>query len=1257
MWSVEPPEGFPRDARYEFVRYVGRGGAGKVYEVFDRQLGRVVALKTLANFTPAAVHQLKREFRTLADVHHPSLVRLYELVSTSEGMTFFTMEFVRGVHFDRYVRRSCPAPALSLEMRGIPTVRPGECGRNFDPPLPQSPSNIPRLREALLGLVRGLRALHASGRLHRDIKPQNVLVTEAGRVVLLDFGIATRVVPEDHDESVVVGTPEYMAPEQACAMLPEPTHDWYSVGALLFRVLVGRPPFVGSFQSVVASKTTSDASRPSTLVAGVPNDLDELCCALLDRDPKRRPTGGDILRALGTAPSLRPFQARAEGPRGVRPALVGRADELRVLERAFLSVLHGQSAAVRVSGSSGMGKSTLVQRFVDELAGNQRAIVLRAHVHEHERIPYKAIDGAIDSLTGCLLSRERNGDRVRASVNSRALACLFPVLGSISAVSTLPEHANRDPMRTRELAFKGLGELVREASRGKPVVLAIDDAQWGDADSVALLLEMVRPPAPVPLLVILSHRDGDLGASSFLSDLLRRWPPAVPMSEVALGPLDLCDSRALVLRELGSETESALAIADFIARESAGNPFLAQALAYGAKNAISSPQQSGDGDSRAGVQRLVEARVADLGDEAHRVLELAAVSGRPVAVEIVAAAAGVRDLESTIGVLGDRKLIRLVQQDGHELLATSHDRIRDAVATALSADTLREHHERLALAFDATSSADVEARVTHWLGAGNPREAGRAAKAAAEQAAQKLAFRRAEEFYRIALSALPNATRERTRLYRRLAEVLEWDGRGMAAANVYLEGARDTTGIERSEFESSAAMQLLCSGHVEEGSSVLQRSLQSLGLRSPRNAWSAVLGLVVNRVRLSLIIDRCEKRGSSEATEEANARIEALYAAAFGTTFVNPVIAESIQSQHILLALREGGLLARVRALAIEGSHRMKQPGARSAERGNALLARAAALCEQGEDADALAFVQACRGVSHFLRGDFRDAHGLLDQAYADMPRHVAGWHSNAQIYNVFSLVGMGEFQKLSERLPGLLRDAEERDDHFTLSALRVGAQAPLLLAEDRADLAREVLETVTAADRSPHYVLAHWRAMCWQVEVELYSGQFAAAFARFAEDERPLRRSLLLSVAYIRATTEFLRARCALANRALDRTRRMRDVRRGVRALERMKLRWTSVLAAMLKAALSLEEGQRNHAIRFLRDAVELAEENNMFGHAEASRLHLGNLLACDEGWELAARAERRLADRGVRAPSRFAAMLLPLPVEAVEAEPQGDR
>lgn len=189
---------FQGTERFSIRCRLGAGAFGVVYEAFDRERGAAVALKTLRPGNVDALYRLKREFRALADITHPNLATLYELL-THEEQWFFTMELVEGTNFLQYVRAQHAASAAPLSAGG-PGSTVSETPADSAPRPSEAASTAPsfdagRLRTALRQVVSGVAALHDAGKLHRDIKPSNVLVTREGRVVLLDFGLVTELGP------------------------------------------------------------------------------------------------------------------------------------------------------------------------------------------------------------------------------------------------------------------------------------------------------------------------------------------------------------------------------------------------------------------------------------------------------------------------------------------------------------------------------------------------------------------------------------------------------------------------------------------------------------------------------------------------------------------------------------------------------------------------------------------------------------------------------------------------------------------------------------------------------------------------------------------------------------------------------------------------------------------------------------------------------------------------------------------------------
>ncbi|MBZ0234567.1 MAG: serine/threonine protein kinase, partial [Deltaproteobacteria bacterium] len=272
--------------RFEVRALLGSGGMGSVHRVHDRARGHDVALKVLEAAGGRELYRFKREFRMLADILHPNVVRLHELYTAGDAW-MFSMELVEGVPFHRWVRPVEVEPEDDELTRPLPKAPP-------DRVMVPGRLDEARLRDALGQLADGLHALHATGKLHRDIKPSNVLVTHEGRVVILDFGLVADLAALNSDrthENAAVGTPMYMSPEQAADLPLTEASDWYAVGVMLYEVLAGVRPYFGPAMQVLVAKQREVPPPPSQFTAGVPRDLEELCLRLMARAPEERPDG------------------------------------------------------------------------------------------------------------------------------------------------------------------------------------------------------------------------------------------------------------------------------------------------------------------------------------------------------------------------------------------------------------------------------------------------------------------------------------------------------------------------------------------------------------------------------------------------------------------------------------------------------------------------------------------------------------------------------------------------------------------------------------------------------------------------------------------------------------------------------------------------------------------------------------------------------------------------------------------------------
>ncbi|MEI9950781.1 MAG: serine/threonine-protein kinase [Pseudomonadota bacterium] len=328
-------------------------------------------------------------------------------------------------------------------------------------PLPAGVCDIERLRPALSQLAQGVLAIHAAGKLHRDIKPSNVQVTTDGRVVLLDFGVVgdlsnARDNPRLEDQ--ILGTPAYMAPEQARGAAAGMSADWYAVGVMMYEALTERLPFDGKPQDILFNKQGTRPLRPSALAFGVPPDLESLCMDLLQPDPKRRPRGEEVAAQLTRAESSgqRSLPPAALSTSSVRP-FVGREPQLELLDSAFEASDRGESVVVLLAGRSGMGKTVLAQRFLSRVDKQPGTLVLSGRCFEREALPFKGMDSVVDELSRYLTNHAPRAIAEALPPGLHYLARVFPVLRAVPCLGNLapPDARNRRADRTSETSVRG----------------------------------------------------------------------------------------------------------------------------------------------------------------------------------------------------------------------------------------------------------------------------------------------------------------------------------------------------------------------------------------------------------------------------------------------------------------------------------------------------------------------------------------------------------------------------------------------------------------------------------------------------------------------------------------------------------------------------------------------------------------------------------------------------------------------------------
>ncbi len=1223
----------PSLARFELRRRLGEGGFGVVFEAWDRERERRVALKQLREPDASALLRFKREFRALADVSHPNLVRLEELLHL-EGQWYFSMELVDGVDLLTWVR----PPADSASRYRLP----------FDED---------RLRSAFAQLAEGIHALHGADLLHRDLKPSNVLITRQGRVVILDFGLVAHLAPGDVARTTqILGTPAYMSPEQVTGEELGPASDWFSLGIMLYEALTGVLPFQGAFFAMMAARVQSTAKPPIELVPGIPADLDQLCRDLLEAIPVARPDGDAIVARLGrTLPERegepdagRPAPAPVPAP---APIFVGRRAELGVLRTGLDRVRSGEAAMVEVSGLSGMGKSTLVQQFLAEVRVDPEALILSGKCYRRESVPYKALDSLIDGLSRWL-------SRLPALEAARflprdfgALARLFPVLRGIGD-GTVGRRAGADIPDAGELrrrGFAALRDLLGRVADHRVVVLAIDDLQWGDFDSGLMLLDLLQPPGAPPLLLIASFRSDEAEHSPLIRLLHARCPVGLPVLQAVVRELGPAEAQELALVRLGTDDAHARLAAQLLARESRGSPFLMEQLAQQAVTLDATALSSGDETLR--LERVIERRLGSLDQAARRLLEVIAVAGRPIEQHLANQVAGLDPGEEVaVGTLQAQRWVRSRVGDRPDMLETYHDRIREIVVGLLPADGVSVYHNRIATALQASGVGDPETLAEHYFSAGDLELAARHALRAADIAAEALAFDRAAKLYRMALEEgrLDPAVAPTARA--RLADALANAGRGAEAARAYLVAAEHAAGGDELNLTRRAGEQFLISGMMREGLDALREVLARAGMRSPATARRAlVLLLLLRRAQLRVRGLRFTPRRGAEVAPEVLARLDICWTGAIGLGLVEIIQAAHFQALHLQLALRAGEPSRVARALIMELAF-VSTAGGRASRRVEALRRRCEELVAQVDQPYPRALLRVVEGNIANLQGRFAESLEHCRAAQQMLREHCTGvaWETElAELYELHSLSHLGHWADLATRAPAILARARQRRNNLLATYIRTRIQFLLHLAADDLDLARVEQDRSLEGWSGHGFQLQHYWHWYARTLIDLYAGDPEAAWARLAAQWRAYRLSLLSGTEALHIGVVALRARVAVAIAArrssVERHRWVARARRDLRTLDRTRMPWAMAMGSVTRASIALLDGISERGLALLSDAAEALGEVDLGADRAAVLWRLGEIDPGTRGQLARVEALEWMEREGIRNPARLSAMFLP--------------
>jgi tetratricopeptide (TPR) repeat protein len=740
-----PPASFA-GGRYQVTRFLGEGGKKKVYLVHDTLLDRDVAFALIktAGLDDIGVERIKREAQVMGRLGgHPHIVSVFDM-GDEGGQPFLVSELMGGGDVEGLIEKAS----------------------EHRPPL----ADALRIADQV---CQALEYAHEHGIIHRDLKPGNVWLTRDGTAKLGDFGLAMAI---DRTRlsmaGMIVGTVGYMPPEQALGRTPDARADLYSLGAMLYELVTGRPPFVADDPvAVISQHINTQPVAPSWHNPAIPQPLEALILRLLDKHPEGRPaSAADVRRELATimadlSARVPATSAEHSAPQPLNPldrlaggVFVGRERELETLRAGFDRAMSGRGQVLLLVGEPGIGKTRLAEEL-GTYATLRGAQVLWGRCYEWEGAP--AYWPWVQLIRGYVYERDPQTLRSELGAGAAAIAqVVSEIRERLPDLASPPELA---PEQARFRFFDSIAVFLRNAAARQPLVLMLDDLHWADKPSLLLLEFLAREATGARLLLLATYRDVEVGRQHPLSQTLAQLSRDRQSERVLLRGLAEQDVARYIALTAGVEPPDQLARA--VQRETEGNPFF---VAEVVRLLVAEGRLAGAPTGRAwsvsipeSVREVVGLRLSRLSEACNQTLAVASVIGREFRLATLEGVTG-QPADQVLELLEEAMRARLLdEQDALGHYRFSHALVRETLYGELSTARRVRLHRQVAEAIETLQAA----RLSRYLGelahhyfeaaAGGDVEKGiHYAVAAGEAALANLGYEEAISHYERALQLL-----------------------------------------------------------------------------------------------------------------------------------------------------------------------------------------------------------------------------------------------------------------------------------------------------------------------------------------------------------------------------------------------------------------------------------------------------------------------------------------------------------------------
>ncbi len=658
--------------RYRIEARLGQGGLGAVYKAFDTRLERPVAIKVLSSsLSEGATQRLLEEARSLARLNHPNVTIIYDS-DQHEGKHYLVLEYVPGRTLREVIEGE---PALSQEA----------------------------IIDISLDLMSALEYAHSRGIVHRDLRPENVLIAE-DRVKLMDFDLVRLESGKPLTEvPMFISSLDYMPPEQILGKGTDPRSDLYSFGIVLYELFTGRRPFrTDSDEALMQMQTQQRPASPRQYNPRLSRSMEHLILKLLEKNPDDRYDSAaqvrEVLESLEIVSAIEGgglFQTR-------RRKMVGREEEYQRLLERFKATLAGQGYLVFICGEAGIGK-TMLAREVMTYARAEGATALIGHCYDLEgALPYQPF---VEALRGYVTSHPKEVVCRHLGDVAAELVKLVPEIPQCEPA--LKAGAPLEPEQERRRLFDGVARFLRSLAQEKPLLLFLEDLHWADKASAQLLLYLVNNLQQMPVLVIVTFRDVELEEGNPFQETIQTLSRQNLYTMITLPRLSLAQVRAQLENIFEQPVNEGLAT--LIYKETEGNPFYVEEMVRALIEEKKLYRENGQLrwvnieslEIPQSIRDLIVRRLRRLSESALKVMRVAAVIGQRFSFEVLRAVMEVED-EVVLDAIDEALRLRLIRDVvAEDVLLFSYGKIREVLYSQISRLRRRALHRKVGQVLEA----------------------------------------------------------------------------------------------------------------------------------------------------------------------------------------------------------------------------------------------------------------------------------------------------------------------------------------------------------------------------------------------------------------------------------------------------------------------------------------------------------------------------------------------------------------------------